>query len=262
MTPVKYVTNKALLAEIQASKVSYSYFVEPHFAAYDAIAHSVSEITPDLIEAATKSRLRKATKAKTTPATTDIVIRVMTYDHIPLTDNPKLRSRVAGGAGHVKTNFPPFKHYAVREGELVEVGRSHWRHGLDNGEFYLDHGRITPRLGAMLMLLVERYSRRANFHGYSYREDMQSAATLQLSQVALQFNESKGDNPFAFYTTTARNAFVRILNIEKRNQTIRDDLLIMAGSNPSSGRQLKDAIEQAAASSEPKKPDRRYSVHK
>ncbi len=38
--------------------------------------------------------------------------------------------------------------------------------------------------------------------GNSYREDMQGLALTHLSQVGLQFDESKSNNPFAFYTTT------------------------------------------------------------
>ena len=39
------------------------------------------------------------------------------------------------------------------------------------------------------------------------------------------------------------NSFTRILNIEKRNQNIRDDLLEKAGHSPSYTRQMKHQIE-------------------
>jgi hypothetical protein len=60
---------------------------------------------------------------------------------------------------------------------------------------------------------------------------------LQLSQIGLQFDESKSQNPFAYYTAAITNSFTRILNLEKKNQNIRDDMLEHAGLNPSWTRQ-------------------------
>jgi hypothetical protein len=62
---------------------------------------------------------------------------------------------------------------------------------------------------------------------------MRGQAILQLTQIGLQFDESKSDNPFAYFTAAVTNSFVRIINLEKRNQNIRDDLLEMNGMNPS-----------------------------
>jgi hypothetical protein len=67
---------------------------------------------------------------------------------------------------------------------------------------------------------------------------MRGQALVQLSQIGLQFDESKSDNPFAYYTAAVNNSFTRVLNVEKRNQTIRDDILIEQGHLPSYGRQI------------------------
>jgi hypothetical protein len=66
---------------------------------------------------------------------------------------------------------------------------------------------------------------------------MQSQALMQLSQIGLQFDESKSENPFAYYTAAITNSFTRILNIEKKNQSIRDDILEYNNMNPSYTRQ-------------------------
>jgi hypothetical protein len=66
---------------------------------------------------------------------------------------------------------------------------------------------------------------------------MRGQALLQLSQIGLQFDESKSQNPFAYYTAAITNSFTRILNLEKKNQHIRDDILEMNGLNPSWTRQ-------------------------
>ena len=117
------------------------------------------------------------------------------------------------------------------------VGKSHWQGGMVNGAFDVNHGKITNSLAMMFMKLCERYGTRANWRGYTYNDEMQSQALMQLSQIGLQFDESKSENPFAYYTAAITNSFTRILNIEKKNQAIRDDLLEMNNMNPSFTRQ-------------------------
>ena len=73
---------------------------------------------------------------------------------------------------------------------------------------------------------------------------MQGQALLQLSQIGLQFDESKSQNPFAYYTATITNSFTRVLNMEKKNQNLRDDLLQEAGVMPSLTRQMQDQEKQ------------------
>ena len=96
----------------------------------------------------------------------------------------------------------------------------------------------------MYLKLVERYSMRSNWRGYTYVDDMRGQALLQLSQIGLQFDESKSQNPFAYYTAAITNSFTRILNVEKRNQNIRDDMLQQAGAMPSFTRQFQDLEKQ------------------
>jgi hypothetical protein len=115
---------------------------------------------------------------------------------------------------------------------------------MSNGKFVepLNHpsGKMTNELARMFLKLCKRYATRANWRGYTANDEMQSQALLQLSQIGLQFDESKSDNPFAYYTAAITNSFTRILNIEKKNQNIRDDLLELAQMKPSSTRQNQD----------------------
>ena len=262
---VNYLTNKELLSEIHKSKNSFSYYLEPHHKQYDFIVDSLDEVTPELItEARSKraTRIMQADKAAQklkglknhqikvalvdpeSIAIEDLVWRVNTYEHIPeMPGRVKIPKTTADR--YTKLIFPPFKHYCVDgQGNATEVGRSHWKDGLGNGTFSQEHGKISNRLALMFMKLVERYSQRANWRGYTYVDEMRSQALLQLSAVGLQFDESRSDNPFAYYTVTVSNAFTRILNLEKRCQNIRDDILIQNGVTPSMTRQLQNEIDQ------------------
>ena len=66
----------------------------------------------------------------------------------------------------------------------------------------------------------------------------------------MYFDESKSANPFAYYTAAITNSFTRVLNLEKRNQNLRDDLLQEAGQTPSFTRQIDDETAQRKAREE------------
>ena len=177
----------------------------------------------------------------------ELVFRVMTFDHIPDEPGRKKTTKTIADT-KTKVNFPPFKHYILDSKGINprETVRSHWVGGLHNGHFSCTHGTITNELGKMFMKLVERYSQRGNWRGYTYVDEMRGTALVQLAQIGLQFNEAKSDNPFAYYTATVNNSFTRVLNLEKRNQTIRDDILIEQGHLPSYGRQIQHENELKA----------------
>lgn len=254
----KYLNNRDLLAEIHQSKCSYSSFTDPAYQQYDIILPNLDKVNIRTIAEAKRNRAKrlglqafalarnsgdKKTKlAEVTPdyktiAKTDVVIRIMTFEHIPL--SPGRKKTVKSTAdGHDKINFPPFQHWKFNDNdELICVGKSHWKGGMEKGNFSKDHGRITENLGRMFIKLSERYAQRSNWRGYTYIEEMKGQAILQLSQIGLQFDESKSENPFAYYTAAVTNSFTRILNIEKKSQNIRDDLLEEAGLTPSLTRQ-------------------------
>ena len=169
----------------------------------------------------------------------ELVFRVMTFDHIP--DEPGRKANPKSVADHkIKLPFPPYKHYVIDGNDIREVGISHHN---KNKEFDIETGRITATLANMYIKLVERYSQRANWRGYTYIDEMRGQALLQLTQIGLQFNEDKSDNPFAYYTAAVNNSFTRVLNIEKKNQGIRDDLLEKAGQAPSWTRQLEHEMK-------------------
>jgi hypothetical protein len=266
---VNYLNNKDLLAEIHKSKLSFCWYNEEEDAEYDVIVQSMDDITDEAIAEAKANRAKrmkermyeqamleweemngkrsqkpKQNQFVVDPDTidkNDLVVRIMTFEHIPLEQRKNKPKTVADH--HSRCNYPPFKHVRLKKGEWSEVLRSHWEGGLGNGHFSIDHGTITPKLAKMFMMLCQRYSMRSNWRGYTYVDEMRSQALLQLSQIGLQFDESKSQNPFAYYTAAITNSFTRVLNLEKRNQNIRDDLLIEAGQNPSWTRQIEHEMK-------------------
>jgi hypothetical protein len=262
MKRVKYLNNRDLLAQIHASKNTYCSYVAPENARYDLIVPNLKKINANAIAMARKAKSKRLTQeaweaAKESGlkkiklvdytvsprklAKTELVFRVMMFDHVPL-DSERKKNPKQTADHHSKVNFPPFQHYMFDEkGKLVCVGKSHWIGGMDNGHWAIDQGKMTNTLAMMYMKLCERYGTRSNWRGYTYNDEMQSQALMQLSQIGLQFDESKSDNPFAYYTAAITNSFTRILNIEKKNQSIRDDLLEYNSMMPSFTRQNENA---------------------
>jgi hypothetical protein len=265
---VRYLNNRDLLAEIHRSKVTFSSFVKPEYSQHDIILTNLDKINIRTIAEAKRikakrlgllafnqARLDGDKKIKLADVTPDyktiqkneLVFRIMTFDHIPEAPGRKKTVKSTADA-HDKINFPPFQHWKFDDNdELVCVGKSHWKGTLDKGTFSKDHGRITENLGRMFIKLSERYAQRSNWRGYTYNEEMRGQAILQLSQIGLQFDESKSENPFAYYTAAVTNSFTRVLNIEKKMQNIRDDMLEVNGLTPSSTRQSRDEYAEETA---------------
>ena len=266
---VNYLNNKDLLAEIHKSKNSYCSYVSEDDAQYDYIVTDVKKINNTAVAQARKIKAKRLTQeaweaAKATGnkrqkmsdftvsarkiEKTDLVFRVMTFEHVP-TDGDRKKNPKSRADHHSKVNFPPFQHYRLdKRDRPVCVGKSHWVGGMENGHFSVDHGQMTNKLALMYMKLCERYGTRSNWRGYTYNDEMQSQALMQLSQIGLQFDESKSDNPFAYYTAAITNSFTRILNIEKKNQNIRDDIMEMNDMMPSYTRQAKNEEQTKAES--------------
>ena len=93
--------------------------------------------------------------------------------------------------------------------------------------------RMSDRLAALLTLLTEKYAKKANFARYTYNDDMQGYARMMLVRQWRGFDPEKSDNPFAYYTQCIKNSFKQFLNAEKKQRTVRDELLVDQGLNPS-----------------------------
>lgn len=273
-----YLNNKDILKEIHKSKTTYCCFQKPEDNAYDMILPDVGKINKKNTLQARKDRAERLAKLALEQANldgtkhkldefeiklkdvkdTDVVFRVMTWDHIPVDDAKTRKARMNAleiedvedpliteydeedltHTKYLKVNFPPFQHWRINDtGEPECIGKSHWTGSITTGKFSRDHGKMTPKLAHMFIKLCERYATRSNWRGYTYNDEMRSQALLQLSQIGLQFDESKSQNPFAYYTAAITNSFTRVLNIEKRNQNLRDDILEMNNLTPSYTRQ-------------------------
>lgn len=202
MAKINYLNNRELLKEIHRSKMSYCSVIDEMYDMFDVIIFDLSEINNTLIKQTLQDKADRLTKDRKYAAkeskssdliipvdvtelkVEELVFRVMTEEHIPIDKEKTVKSKTNEGK-ITKTNFPAFKHYVIdsyrinRLGNFKdivtkEVGRSHWKGGLHNGEFCLEHGAINNRLAIMFMKLVERYAQRGNWRGYCVTDDVEA----------------------------------------------------------------------------------------
>ena len=81
--------------------------------------------------------------------------------------------------------------------------------------------RVPNYVGVCLMQICTRLSHRPNFINYSYREDMIADGIENCIAAVDNFNSDKYENPFAFFTMIAWNAFIRRIDKEKKQAYIK-----------------------------------------
>ncbi len=172
MKRVKYLNNRDLLAQIHASKNTYCSYVAPEDAQYDLIVPNLKKVNASAVAQARKPRPRDShrkhgrkpkrqdLKIKLVDYTvsprkiekTDLVFRVMMFDHVPMDDQRKKNPKTTADH-HSKVNFPPFQHYRFDQKDKLVCWQITLGGGMDNGHFSVDHGKMTNQLAMMYMKL-------------------------------------------------------------------------------------------------------------
>lgn len=256
---INYLNNADLLREIHYSKMSYCNVESDSCYDYDIITDDIRNITNKLLQQGLENRIKRLTteqlrviqkERNCTPKTAlefinqelvdsykthsinDVIVRIMTNEHVLTVEDDDTKA--------IRTNFKPYKHYQLKaHGHIEEVARSHWRGSIEGGDFSMTHGQLTNELGKMFIVLCDKIGMRSNYRGYSFLDEMKADARFQLTKNALLFDESRITvqlNPFAYYTTIVNHAFKAVLNSEKKNRDLRDDLLEDSGYDPSTTR--------------------------
>lgn len=85
---------------------------------------------------------------------------------------------------------------------------------------------ISEELGKMIIAIGEKMLNRSEFRNYSkeLKEDMLGMFELKLIKGLKNYN-FKFNNPFAFFTTAAWNAFLTVISKHYKQQNIKKDLM-------------------------------------
>lgn len=87
------------------------------------------------------------------------------------------------------------------------------------------HNKSKPRIpeyvGECILLICNRLSFKPNFINYTYKDDMIADGIENCIMAVDNFNPDKSDNPFAYFTQIAFNAFLRRIAKEKKQTYIK-----------------------------------------
>jgi hypothetical protein len=81
--------------------------------------------------------------------------------------------------------------------------------------------KVPDYVGMCFLKICNKLATKPNFAGYSYREEMIADGIENCVSAAHSFDPSKSNNPFAYFTQIAWNAFIRRIAKEKKQSYIK-----------------------------------------
>ena len=126
----------------------------------------------------------------------------------------------------------------------------------------LERPPVTDYIGSCFLKIANHLSYRPNFINYTFRDDMISDGIENCLQYLDNFNPEKSNNPFAYFTQIIYYAFVRRIQKEKKQVTIKqklimeanyDDLTLQPGEDRDFKNQFTEFLQKNTVIDEPAK---------
>ena len=89
--------------------------------------------------------------------------------------------------------------------------------------------RISNYIGECFLKIANGLSYRPNFINYTYRQEMISDGIENCLQYIHNFDPDKSKNPFSYFTQIIYYAFIRRIQKEKKQTTIKQKLIMKGG---------------------------------
>ena len=123
--------------------------------------------------------------------------------------------------------------------------------------------QVTNYIGECFLKIANGLSYKPNFINYTYKQEMISDGIENCLQYIHNFNPEKSKNPFAYFTQIIYYAFIRRIQKEKKQTTIKqklilksglDELVLQAGDDGDYQNQYADFLKKNMVETEPEKP--------
>ena len=130
---------------------------------------------------------------------------------------------------------------------------------------------VTNYIGECFLKIANHLSYRPNFINYTFRDDMISDGIENCLQYLKNFNPDKSNNPFAYFTQIIYYAFIRRIQKEKKQVTIKqklimehnyDDLTLQPGEDRDFKNQFTEFLQKNTVIDEPAKKKKKTTTKK
>jgi DNA-directed RNA polymerase specialized sigma subunit len=131
--------------------------------------------------------------------------------------------------------------------------------------------RVPDYVGECFLKIANHLSYRPNFINYTFRDDMISDGIENCLQYLNNFNPEKSNNPFAYFTQIIYYAFIRRIQKEKKQVTIKqklimeanyDDLTLQPGEDRDFKNQFTEFLQKNTVIDEPVKKKKEKTTKK
>ena len=125
---------------------------------------------------------------------------------------------------------------------------------------------VTDYIGSCFLKIANHLSYRPNFINYTFRDDMISDGIENCLQYLDNFNPEKSNNPFAYFTQIIYYAFIRRIQKEKKQVTIKqrlihennlDDFALQPGDDGEFKNQFREFLQKNTKLEEPIKKEKK-----
>ena len=126
--------------------------------------------------------------------------------------------------------------------------------------------QVTNYIGECFLKIANHLSYRPNFINYTFRDDMISDGIENCLQYLDNFNPTKSNNPFAYFTQIIYFAFIRRIQKEKKQVTIKqkliteanyDDMTLQPGEDREFKNQFTEFLQKNTIVDEPAKKEKK-----
>jgi len=125
---------------------------------------------------------------------------------------------------------------------------------------------VTDYIGECFLKIANHLSYRPNFINYTFRDDMISDGIENCLQYLDNFNPETSNNPFAYFTQIIYYAFIRRIQKEKKQITIKqrmiaeanyDDMTLQPGEDRDFKNQFTEFLQKNTVIDEPVKKEKK-----
>jgi len=130
---------------------------------------------------------------------------------------------------------------------------------------------VTDYIGECFLKIANHLSYRPNFINYTFRDDMISDGIENCLQYLDNFNPKTSNNPFAYFTQIIYYAFIRRIQKEKKQITIKqrmiaeanyDNMTLQPGEDRDFKNQFTEFLQKNTVIDEPVKKEKKKSKGK